>query len=412
MSRKTLKSRTLKELAGELSQGDQVDPLELSFSVLDRKVKRAREADEAFDRKLREAEQRLTGARNDLPPVGTDAEEFEVLYLFTRRWFNTRIHSLDAEERYKRIESAIVLLESFELAVSVPRIADFGPAVTTLRDGEGWMREFADNDFTVRTTSYQIQLNSRIRRISLSLQPMQNARWRIDQIDRVLAGWTLLPHRLSRFDLSDPGHPAISKIVWDDGGHKWEREIDFAVEVADLTRNLADGLDADRIDAETRGRSQGSHADPSPAEVQPPPTGDHDAAPRESAARTGKSPAIGGEPPSASRPGDIGHISACVKKARDQYLDACEVLGKDSPTHKAAYDVMEEVLTRDGLPSPLPQFKTWSRYLTAWRTLTRRQKYQESTERLNAARQGKSGSLVPKDLLSDARTDDTSADRG
>ena len=369
-----MESNALKNLASELRSVDFDDMLKLPFSVLDRKVTRARDADKAFDRQLREAEQRLTDDPDRRPDIETREGACEVFRLLSPAPIPNRFLRLgdDAEKRRELIESALSILEPFEQFSTFPKTTDFRIAVKALRQNDGWMREVVNNDLRVKNLSREVELKRRGQQIIASLQPMQDARWRLDEVDRVSVGWTLVPRRLA-YHMSvaeETSHPDDLDFLEE----QWGRELDFAIEVAALTLHLAECLESDWTGAETRGRSQGSGADPSPAEVQPPLTGDHDAAPRESAAWAGTSPAIGGEPQSATGPGDVDSISSSVLTARDQYLDACEALNNDSPTDREAYDLLAKTYTTNGEVSPLPKFETWSRYLRKWRGFAGEQK--------------------------------------
>ncbi|MEX0885879.1 MAG: hypothetical protein WD009_05520 [Phycisphaeraceae bacterium] len=63
-----------------------------------------------------------------------------------------------------------------------------------------------------------------------------------------------------------------------------------------------------------------------------------------------------------------------VIAARDQYLEAAEALGKDNPTDREAYNLLERIYEQRGVPSPLPEFSTWTSYLRKWRRATGQQK--------------------------------------
>ena len=82
-----------------------------------------------------------------------------------------------------------------------------------------------------------------------------------------------------------------------------------------------------------------------------------------------------------------------VLTARDQYLSACEYLGKDKPTDREAYDLLDENYKRDGKPSPLPAFSTWTSYLRIWRKAAGQQKKAPRADREHG------GSIVGSDQI-------------
>lgn len=96
-----------------------------------------------------------------------------------------------------------------------------------------------------------------------------------------------------------------------------------------------------------------------------------------------------GKPSGADR-SDVDNLPERVKVARDQYLQACEWLGNDSPTDRQAYDRFEAACTSTQKPSLLPTFGTWSSYLRQWRRTVGQQKSKSRGSRLADA----GGSIV------------------
>ena len=88
---------------------------------------------------------------------------------------------------------------------------------------------------------------------------------------------------------------------------------------------------------------------------------------------------------------DADELPERVKTARDQYTQACESLGKDSPTDREVYDLLTRTYHRAGQVSPLPAFGTWTSYLRQWRRTTGRQK-----SKSRGIRQAEAGSLKRK----------------
>lgn len=110
-------------------------------------------------------------------------------------------------------------------------------------------------------------------------------------------------------------------------------------------------------------------------------------------------------PAECSGAADADALPERVTAARDQYLQACESLGKDSPADREAYNLLTRTYHLAGQASPLPAFSTWTSYLRQWRRATGQQK-----SKSRGTRQAEAGSLKRKggSVMSVSRPDGAS----